>query len=699
MSKFSRIELEQKFEEARKEIEHYKRISEETGNLFLRETEALSKLILWRKQAEEALRESKEVLRATIESTADGILVVNEKGQVICTNERFVQLWRIPEELIKQRKDNTLLDFVLDQLKEPKAFLSKVQALYKTSDEDFDVLKFKDGRVFERFSSPLIRDGEIAGRVWSFRDITDRRRAEEALRDSEEKFKFLAEKMADIIWTVNRNFQTTYVSPSIEKILGFTPEERKRQTLEEMITPGSLNKVQMMFLEELRRDEAGNADPDRLVTIEVEYYRKDGSTVWMENSVKAVRNNSGAIDGLYGVSRDITERKIAEEEKARLQAQLQQVQKMESMGTLAGGIAHDFNNILGIIVGNTELAMDDVPEWNPARRNLEEIRTASIRARDVVKQILAFSRKTPQKMKPVRIIPIIKESLKFLRSSIPTTIEIHQNISSESDTVLTDPTQINQVLINLCTNAVHAMGEKGGVLEVSLEDIELDAGSSMDYYDLSSGKYVRLTVNDTGHGIEPKILKRIFDPYFTTKGVGEGSGMGLSVVHGIVKRYGGGISVSSEPGKGTIFHVLFPCIEDEPEPKVEIAAEIPRGNERILFVDDEKAMIDAIQPMIERLGYKVTARTSSIEGLEAFRANPDRFDLVITDFTMPNMTGMELANELFKLRSEIPIILCTGYSDHINEEKAKRNGIRAFVMKPVVLDEIANTIRKVLQAD
>jgi PAS domain S-box-containing protein len=699
MSEFSRIELEQKFEEARKEIEHYKRISEETGNLFLRETEALSKLILWRKQAEEALRESKEVLRATIESTADGILVVNEKGQVICTNEGFVQLWRIPEELIKQRKDNTLLDFVLDQLKEPKAFLSKVQALYKTSDEDFDVLDFKDGRVFERFSSPLIRDGEIAGRVWSFRDITDRRRAEEALRDSEEKFRFLAEKMADIIWTVNRNFQTTYVSPSIEKILGFTPEERKRQTLEEMITPGSLNKVQMMFLEELRRDEAGNADPDRLVTIEVEYYRKDGSTVWMENSVKAMRNNSGAIDGLYGVSRDITERKIAEEEKARLQSQLQQVQKMESMGTLAGGIAHDFNNILGIIVGNTELAMDDVPEWNPARRNLEEIRTASIRARDVVKQILAFSRKTPQKMKPVRIIPIIKESLKFLRSSIPTTIEIHQNISSESDTVLTDPTQINQVLINLCTNAVHAMGEKGGVLEVSLEDIELDAGSSMDYYDLSSGKYVRLTVNDTGHGIEPKILKRIFDPYFTTKGVGEGSGMGLSVVHGIVKRYGGGISVSSEPGKGTIFHVLFPCIEDEPEPKVEIAAEIPRGNERILFVDDEKAMIDAIQPMIERLGYKVTARTSSIEGLEAFRANPDRFDLVITDFTMPNMTGMELANELFKLRSEIPIILCTGYSDHINEEKAKRNGIRAFVMKPVVLDEIANTIRKVLQAD
>ena len=570
MSEFSKIEWKQKFEEARKEVEHYKRIAEQTGNLFLRETEALSKLILWRK------------------------------------------------------------------------------------------------------------------------------RAEETLRESEERFKFLAEKMADIIWTVNRDFQTTYVSPSIEKILGFTPEERKRQPLEEMITLESLNRVQMMFLEELRRDEAGNADPDRSVTIEVEYYRKDGSTVWMENIVKAMRDNSGAIDGLYGVSRDITERKIAEEEKTKLQSQLQQVQKMESMGTLAGGIAHDFNNMLGIIVGNTQLAMDDVPEWNPARHNLEEIRTASIRARDVVKQILAFSRQSPQEMKPVRISPIIKESLKLLRSSIPTTIEIHQNISSESDTVRSDPTQINQVLINLCTNAIHAMGEKGGVLEVSLEHIFLDAVSATHYHDLSSGKYVRLTVNDTGHGINPKILKRIFDPYFTTKGIGEGSGMGLSVVHGIIKSHGGAISVSSEPGKGTVFHVLFPCIEDEAEPKVDIALEIPGGNERVLFVDDEKAMVDAIQAMIERLGYKVTARTSSIEGLEAFRTNPDRFDLVITDFTMPNMTGMELAKELFKLRSDIPIILCTGYSEHINEDKAERSGIRAFVVKPVVLDEIANTIRKVL---
>ena len=277
---------------------------------------------------------------------------------------------------------------------------------------------------------------------------------------------------------------------------------------------------------------------------------KDGRVLDTILSSACYDDHEGHRAGIVVFLRDVTEAKQTER-------QLQQVQKMESIGTLAGGIAHDFNNMLGIIVGNTELAMDDVPEWNPARHNLEEIRTASIRARDVVKQILAFSRQTPQEMKPVRIIPIIKESLKLLRSSIPSTIEIHQNISSESDTVLADPTQIHQVLINLCTNAAHAMGEKGGVLEVSLKNIELDEFSAIHYHDLSSGKYVRLTVSDKGHGIEPKIMERIFDPYFTTKKIGEGSGMGLSVVHGIIKSHGGSISVNSEPGKGTVFHVYL----------------------------------------------------------------------------------------------------------------------------------------------
>ena len=523
-------------------------------------------------------------------------------------------------------------------------------------------------------------------------DITDRKQAEEAIRENERRYSALVQESPDAIISMDNTGNLLSFNTTAERISGFSSEEvvgkhfAKIGVLAKRSIPKALKEFALVV--------TGIERPPFELTI----MNKDKSYFFMEANPRLIKQKRGKA-WIQVTLRNITERKLAEGEKKKLEAQLQQVQKMESMGTLAGGIAHDFNNILGIIVGNTELAMDDVPEWNPARHNLEEIRTASIRARDVVKQILAFSRQRPQKKKPVRISPIIKESLKLLRSSIPTTIEIHQNISSESDIVRADPIQINQVLINLCTNAAHAMGEKAGFLEVSLEHIELDENSAFHYHDLFSGKYARLTVSDTGNGIEPKILKRIFDPYFTTKKVGEGSGMGLSVVHGIVKNHGGNISVISEPGKGTIFHILFPCIEDEPEPEVEIAFEIPRGNERILFVDDEKAMLNAIQPMIERLGYKVIARTSSIEALEAFRVNPDRFDLVITDFTMPNMTGIELAKEILKLRSDIPIILCTGYSEHINEDKSKASGVRAFLAKPVVLSEIANTIRKVLDDD
>jgi len=342
------------------------------------------------------------------------------------------------------------------------------------------------------------------------------------------------------------------------------------------------------------------------------------------------------------------------------------------------------------------LAMDDVPDWNPARNNLEEIFTTALRARDVVRQILAFSRKSLHEMKPVRMSSIIKESLKLLRSTIPTTIEIQQDISNELYTVRADPNQINQVLINLCTNAAHAMSDKGGVLEVVLENVSLNEDTVNDYNDLTPGKYVKLTVSDTGQGIDSQVIERIFEPYFTTQAAGEGSGMGLAVVHGIVKSHRGDILVKSEPGIGTTVQVLFPVIERAPEPEIQTGAEVPTGYEKILLVDDEKSIVDVIQSMLERLGYQVAARTSSYEAIEAFRATPDKYDLVITDFTMPNMTGMELAEKLLKLRPDIPIILCTGFSERINEEKAKSKGIRAFVMKPVVRHEIANIIRMVI---
>jgi len=385
---------------------------------------------------------------------------------------------------------------------------------------------------------------------------------------------------------------------------------------------------------------------------------------------------------------DITERK-------QLQTQLQQALKMEAIGKLAGGIAHDFNNVLYSIIGYTELTMDDVPEGSLARKNLKEVFKGAMRAKDMVQQILAFSRKDDTQKKPIKVQSVVKEALKLLRTSIPSTIEIRQSIDADCGPVLADPTQIHQVIMNFATNAYQAMLEKGGVLELTLMEEEI--GSDDSDFDLDPGTYLKLTVSDTGYGMDNVVMGKIFDPYFTTRGPGEGTGMGLAVVHGIVKSHGGNITVYSELGEGTAFSVYLPLIETRPvEPKVISAELAPTGTERILFVDDEEYIVLMTQQILERLGYQVTSRTSSVEALAAFKAKPDEYDLVITDMTMPNMTGVELAPRLREIKSDIPIIICTGFSDMVDEDKAKAIGIREYVMKPIVIEEIARTIRKVL---
>jgi CheY-like chemotaxis protein len=372
---------------------------------------------------------------------------------------------------------------------------------------------------------------------------------------------------------------------------------------------------------------------------------------------------------------------------------------MEAIGTLAGGIAHDFNNILGAIWGYAELAAMDTPDDLPVKTSLQQVLKACGRARDLVQQILAFSRQTEQEERPIKLGPIVKESLKLLRASIPATIKIRQNIDKDSGTVVIDASQAHQVLMNLCTNAAHAMRETGGVLEVGLTNTDIDAEQAAQGRDFEPGPYVRLTVNDTGHGIEPCLMGRIFDPYFTTKEKGVGTGLGLSVVHGIVKAHGGTVSVSSAPGKGATFHVYLPRLEARAAREARPAETLPTGNERILLVDDEETLIQIGRQMLERLGYRVVARTSPIEASEAFRANPDGFDLVITDQTMPNMTGDRLAKQLMAIKPEIPIILCSGFSELTDEKKARAMGIRAYVMKPLVMSDLAQTIRKVLEAE
>jgi len=392
--------------------------------------------------------------------------------------------------------------------------------------------------------------------------------------------------------------------------------------------------------------------------------------------------------GVEGITRDVTYPK-------KLEEQIRQSQKMESIGTLAGGIAHDFNNILGIILGNTELALDDVPEWNPARQNLEEVRTAILRAKNVVRQLLSFARKTKLEKKPTNIVPIVKESLKLLRSSIPTSIDIRQNIPEHVDTIIADPTQINQVLINLCTNADHAMPD-GGVLEVKLKNIEIDEKTAAKYPELSPGRYVNLTVADSGHGVSQGDINRIFDPYFTTKEVGRGTGMGLAVVHGIVKGHNGLITVESKLGKGTTFNIFFPVVEKEAVIETKPDDKLPTGEERILFIDDEEPIAKLGRQSLERLGYKVKAIASPIEALEIFRSQPEEFDLVITDLTMPKMTGDKLVKEILSIRPNIPIILCTGFSEKMDEKKAKTIGAAGYIEKPIDKHNFAFKVRKVL---
>lgn len=415
-------------------------------------------------------------------------------------------------------------------------------------------------------------------------------------------------------------------------------------------------------------------------------------------------NTANALESLefYRLLRNqntILEKKIEERTKALAQSerQLQQVMKLQAIGTLAGGIAHDFNNILFPIVGYTELTMDDIPADSQARKNLEEILKATHRAKGLVQQILTFSRQGGQERKPLKVQFLIKEALKLLRATIPSSIEIECNVNEECGHIMGDPTQIHQVVMNLSTNAYHAMQVTGGNLEVRLEEVDISYEKSVERVGMKSGRHLELTVKDSGHGMEPEVLERIFEPYYTTKEQGKGTGLGLSVIHGIIKNHGGDISVSSQPGKGTTFTVLLPVIDDiDVEIQPAAAGAATQGNEHILLIDDEKQIIDIEQQILERLGYKVTPKTDSEEALEEFAAQPEKFDLVITDMTMPKMTGDQLARKMMEIKRNIPVILCTGFNESITEEKALAMGIDKFIMKPIVKDELANAIRTVL---
>ncbi|MBW2435388.1 MAG: response regulator [Deltaproteobacteria bacterium] len=415
-------------------------------------------------------------------------------------------------------------------------------------------------------------------------------------------------------------------------------------------------------------------------------------------------NTANALESLefYSLLRnqnEVLEQMVEERTQtlAKYERQLQQVLKIQAIGTLAGGIAHDFNNILFPIVGYTELTMDEVPEDSVAHNNLEEILKAANRAKELVKQILTFSRQGSQERKPVEVQQVAKEALKLLRASIPASIEIVHDIHEDCAPVMGDATQIHQVIMNLCTNAYQAMQDKGGKLEVSLKEIYVDYAHTVQKIGMQPGRHVQLQVKDEGCGMDAAVLDRIFEPYYTTKEQGKGTGLGLSVIHGIIKNHRGDITATSSPGKGAVFTVLLPVIEEEDvQTEYEPVKGTERGSERILLVDDEEQIVSMERQMLENLGYKVTARTDSIEALNEFSKQPQNYDLVITDMTMPRMSGDELARKLLDVKPDIPVILCTGFNEDITEEKALEMGIQKFIMKPVIKNDLATTIRSVL---
>ncbi|GAB4336886.1 MAG: hypothetical protein Kow0089_07580 [Desulfobulbaceae bacterium] len=642
------------------------------------------------KAAEETRRKNERFLSSLFASIHDGICVLDSEKRVIRVNETMENWYRHSLPLVGKKCHEAFHGSPdpcpVCPVKETLATGRACSATIPKRDPDWNVEGW-----FELFSYPLMDEGsgELVGVIEYVRNVTERKKAEDELRASEKLYRLLVDTIPHGIQEIDREGVIRFANRAFHRIYGYENGEligKPVFMLSRNEEEGRRLKRYVRFLLEEQPEPSpwtgkGRRKDGRLVDIQVDWtYKKD---------------EQGEVTGIISIITDITDRKQQEEK-------LRQSQKMEAIGTLAGGIAHDFNNILASIMGYTELTYRMLPVESPWRDNLSEVLAASCRARDLVKQILAFSRRSDREVRPMVLQPIVKEALRLIRSTLPATIDIRQRIDKQCPPVNVDPTEMHQVIMNLCTNAYHAMGEKGGVLEVALDSVTLghDRRAGDGVTDLPAGEYIRLKVSDTGEGMSPETCKRIFEPYFTTKEQGKGTGLGLSVVHGIISGHGGRISVESVPTEGSTFSIYLPAAQGVPQVEQSKMAGLASGKgERILLVDDEEVVSGVMGMTLEMLGYRVTTCMDGTEALRSFRDDPDSFDLVISDQVMPGLLGEDLARKILDLRPRVPIILVSGYSPTMNREKALSMGIREFLLKPVEMDKMADIVRRILDKE
>jgi PAS domain S-box-containing protein len=630
-------------------------------------------------RVEEALKSSLSLLNAALESTADGLLIVDINGKVTKFNQKFVEIWKIPENVISSADDDVLLSHVMNNIADPMQFLAKVREIYSNPEElSFDRIELVDGRVFERYSQPQKIGKNVVGRVWSFRDITEGKRAEETLRESEEKFRLTFDFSPDAV-NINRLDDGLFVdiNEGFTRATGFTREDVMGRTSLEM---------------EIWYDPA---DRERLVqgvqkngfyeNLETQFRRKDGSLITALMSARVI--SLKGVPHIISITRDITERKL-------LEAKLQQAQKFEAIGTLAGGIAHDFNNLLMGIQGRASLMLLDLDTSHPHREHIRAIEEYVRSAASLTKQLLGFARGGKYEVKPVDMNKLVLDSSAMFGRT-KKEIRIHTKCQQSSLVVEADSGQIEQVLLNMYVNAWQAMPPEGGDIYLETKIVTLDAAYCRPHR-TKPGRYVKVSITDTGAGMNEATRMQIFDPFFTTKEKSRGTGLGLASAYGIIKNHGGMIAVYSETGHGTTFNIYLPVSDRNAHPEVSPENALIKGSATILLVDDEEMIIDVGQAMLKRLGYRVMVCRGGLEAVKVIANVGNDIDLVILDMIMPGMDGGTTFDRIREIRPGMPVLLSSGYAINGQANEIMRRGCNGFIQKPYNISDLSDKVRNVL---